>query len=198
MRFKTLGAALALASGFVLNASAWAADADRGAMLGNTCLGCHGPAGSSTGPATPSIAGFSQESLVDIMNQYKEDARPSTVMGRIAKGYTDEEVKAVAAFFAAQKMQYHEQAGVDAARAEKGAALHEKYCEKCHEDGGKIDDGSSVLAGQMKPYLEFSVADFQSGAREMPKKMKKKVDDLLENEGPDAMGDLVHFYASQK
>ena len=36
-------------------------DAARGARVAYTCLGCHGPAGSSVGPATPTIAGMQPE-----------------------------------------------------------------------------------------------------------------------------------------
>lgn len=199
MQRKTLGTALTLAGSLVLSATAWAGDADRGAMLGNTCAGCHGTLGASTGPATPNIAGFQKDTLVDIMKAYKSDERPSTIMGRIAKGYSDAEIEAMSAYFAAQKPVFHPQEGVDAARAEAGKGLHDKYCEKCHEESGRIDDaGSTILAGQMLPYLTFSIEDFNSGAREMPKKMKKKMEDMLEKEGPESLHNIVHFYASQK
>jgi cytochrome subunit of sulfide dehydrogenase len=37
------------------------------------------------------------------MQGFRSGARPATVMDRIAKGFTDEEVKAIADWFGAQK-----------------------------------------------------------------------------------------------
>jgi cytochrome c553 len=37
------------------------------------------------------------------MTEFRSGARPGTVMGRIAKGFTDDEIKAIASWFAAQK-----------------------------------------------------------------------------------------------
>jgi sulfide dehydrogenase cytochrome subunit len=42
------------------------------------------------------------ERLVTTFNAYKSGALPATIMHQIAKGYTDEQVKAIAAYFAAQ------------------------------------------------------------------------------------------------
>ncbi len=195
MPHKTLSTALILAGSLAFSAtSAFAADP---AMLGNTCAGCHGTNGSSVGPATPSIAGVAKETLVEAMKAYKSGERPSTIMGRIAKGYTDEEFAAMGEFFAQQKLVTHKQE-FDAAKSKAGAKLHDKYCEKCHEDGGrKDDDGSGILAGQWMPYLTYSFEDFTSGNREMPKKMKSKLDDLVKKEGAAGLDNVVHFYASQ-
>jgi sulfide dehydrogenase cytochrome subunit len=36
------------------------------------------------------------------MKEFRDDSRPSTIMGRIAKGYTDEEIAAVARYLSSQ------------------------------------------------------------------------------------------------
>jgi sulfide dehydrogenase cytochrome subunit len=119
-------------------------------------------------------------------------------MGRIAKGYTEEQFTTMAEFFSKQTLQVSAQEA-DEAKAKAGAKLHEEYCEKCHEEGGKKDeDGSSILAGQWMPYLQFSFEDFENGNRESPKKMKKKVDDMLKEHGKESVEQVIHFYASQK
>jgi len=196
MPHKTVGTALLLAGSLVLSStSVLAADP---AMLGNTCAGCHGTNGASVGPASPTIAGMTKETIVEAMQKYKSGERPSTIMGRIAKGYTDEEFEAMGEFFSKQKYVAAEQT-VDADKAKTGAKLHKKYCEKCHEEGGKIDDeGTSILAGQWMPYLTFSMEDFTSGAREMPKKMKRKLDKMVKKEGQAGIENIIHFYGSQK
>ncbi|MCG8122907.1 MAG: cytochrome c4, partial [Candidatus Thiodiazotropha taylori] len=62
--------------------------------------------------------------------------------------------------------------------------------------GTSPDDDSGILMGQLVPYLEYTMADFKSGEREMTKKMKKKVNQLLKKEGDAGIDALNHFYAS--
>ena len=71
-------------------------------MLADTCAGCHGTDGASTGPATPSIAGMSEEYMVESMEAFKSGERPGTVMGRIAKGYSEPEFRLMGSYFAKQ------------------------------------------------------------------------------------------------
>ena len=175
-----------------------AAATPSGEMLGNTCAGCHGTKGVSNGPATPSIAGLSKEYLLESMEEFQSGERPATIMSRIAKGYTEDEIKAMADYFSGQTFVAAKGQFVDAAKAKQGAKLHKKYCEKCHEDGGKMDDESGILAGQWSSYLHYSFADFVSGKREMPKKMAKKVEKLHVKHGDEAFEQLVNFYASQQ
>lgn len=167
--------------------------------LANTCAGCHGTDGNSTGPATPSLAGISSEYFIEAMMDYKNpEGRYSTIMSRIAKGYSEEEIKLMADYFTQQKMQRRDQE-FDKKQAKAGAKLHKKYCEKCHEDGGRSsEDDAGILAGQWMDYLYFTMDDFTSGRREMTKKMKKKVKKLQKNKGAEGMTQLIHYYGSQK
>jgi cytochrome c553 len=77
---------------------AYAADAPPGAT---SCTGCH-PAAKADTPV-PSLKGRDAAQTVAAMADFKAGKRPSTVMDRIAKGFTDDETKAIAAWFAAQK-----------------------------------------------------------------------------------------------
>jgi cytochrome subunit of sulfide dehydrogenase len=166
-------------------------------MLGFTCAGCHGTDGNSNGPATPSIAGISKDYFIDAMVAYKKGERPSTIMTRIAKGYSDGDIKKMAGFFATKKFKAGNQKA-DNKAAKRGKKLHKKYCEKCHEDGGaSSEDDAGILAGQWKPYLQYTLIDFRAG-REMPKKMKKKMKQLHKSKGDKGVADLLEFYASRK
>jgi sulfide dehydrogenase cytochrome subunit len=166
-----------------------------GQALAFTCAGCHGTDGSSVGPSSPSIAGMDPEVFIDAMQGYKFDERNSTIMNRIAKGYNEEQIKSMAWFFAKQTLQVSPQKH-DAELAKLGAKLHEEYCEKCHEDGGKPGD-SGTLAGQWMPYLHYTMDDFIDGRREYPRKMKRKVDAAIKAEGEQAIQALIHYYGSQ-
>ena len=50
-----------------------------------------------------SLAGVSQEDIVKKMQDYKTGRRPATLMHQISKGYSDDQIQAIAAYFAAQK-----------------------------------------------------------------------------------------------
>jgi sulfide dehydrogenase cytochrome subunit len=189
---------LIVLGGLAVSGNSWSGTASA-LDLANTCAGCHGTDGSGFGPATPSLAGVSTEYFIDAMNSYKDpEGRNSTIMSRIAKGYTDEEIKLMAGYFSKQKMVRQAQT-FDAKKAKAGAKLHKKYCEKCHEDGGRSsEDDAGILAGQWVEYLQFTMDDFKNGKRDMPKKMKKKVKKLEKKKGAEGMTQLMHFYGSQK
>jgi sulfide dehydrogenase cytochrome subunit len=188
---KTL--ALLFGSGLLL-ATAHASATPTATMLADTCAGCHGTDGASAGPATPSIAGNSETYMVDTMMAFKSGERPSTVMGRIAKGYSDGEIKLMASVFAKQPIAITSQK-LDADKVAAGEKLFGKNCEKCHDKyGGLADDDSGILASQWLPYLQHSMEDFRAGSREMAKKMKKKVDKLSDDE----LDALLQFFASQQ
>ena len=94
--------AATLASGFALSALAQGADPNLGRNLAAACANCHGTNGASQ-PGMPSLAGRERSYLAQQMQDFKTGKRPATVMHQIAKGYTDEQVEAIAAYLSAQK-----------------------------------------------------------------------------------------------
>jgi sulfide dehydrogenase cytochrome subunit len=185
--------ALILGSGLLLGAGQLSA-APTASMLGDTCAGCHGTDGVSMGPAAPNIAGLSETYFTDTMLAFKSGDRPATVMGRIAKGYSEEEIKLMAGFFATKPMVSTGQK-LDPAKVVAGEKLYSKNCSKCHDEYGSLaDDDAGILASQWLPYLTYTMVDFKAGTREMPKKMKKKVDALSDAE----LEALLQFFASQQ
>lgn len=70
-----------------------------GPLLAQACLGCHGP-GAAGQYGVPTIAGRPAPELVAQMTQFRANERPGTIMGRIARGYTSEEIAAVATYLA--------------------------------------------------------------------------------------------------
>ena len=119
-------------------------------------------------------------------------------MGRIAKGYTEDEIKLMAAYFSNQKLAFPAQT-YDSESAERGRKIHERHCDKCHEDEGRYaEDDTGVLAGQWIPYFIYSMTDFREKHRDMPKKMKKELDEIDENLGDKAYQNLADYYASVK
>ena len=166
-------------------------------MLANTCAGCHGTGGVSTGPAIPSIAGLEEEYFVEVMNGYKSGERAATIMDRMAKGYSDSEIEAMAAFYSAKKFQPVRQTSAGP-KAMRGSKLHHEYCEKCHENEGRNPE-DIVLAGQWMPYLLWTMEDFAVGRSKIEeKKMAKAMENMLAEHGSGSLMDLTHFYGSRK
>ena len=198
MKTKPALSALLIAGGFAFSMSVMA-ETPSPSMLGNTCAGCHGTNGNSHGPATPTLAGASKDYIIEAMEYYATGERASTIMGRIAKGYTKDEVKAIAEFFSKQKFIPAKGQEFDPKLAKKGAKLHDKYCEKCHAEGGtSSEDDAGILAGQWIPYLKYTLADMQAGKSHVPKKMKKKLKKLHKKAGDAGIEQLMNFYASRK
>jgi sulfide dehydrogenase cytochrome subunit len=92
MRRAALGLALAL-----MVPTAAAAQAP---LAAQGCLGCHG-AGGEGAAAIPALSGRPVAELSAAMLAFRANERPGTIMGRIARGYTDAEIAALAAHFAA-------------------------------------------------------------------------------------------------
>jgi len=68
------------------------------------CAICHGTEGRvpANAPVIP-LAGLPRQHIADQMRAFRDGKRPATVMHQIAKGYTDAQIDALAAWFAAQK-----------------------------------------------------------------------------------------------
>ena len=100
-RIRTMAACLALAlpaAGTLaqpvdpLQARSWA----------GACANCHGTNGNAQAGNEP-LAGMKREDIVQKMQDFKNGRKPATVMHQLAKGYSDEQIAAIAGWFAAQK-----------------------------------------------------------------------------------------------
>ena len=176
--------------------------------LVKACTHCHGKAGASSESDVPIIGGYSVEFLVNNIKAYREQERacPDTKyrngpdkgktsnMCQVAKKLNDSDIRQIAVHFSKQKFVRAKQQ-FDPALAAKGKEIHEVYCEKCHSDGGtQAKDDAGMMAGQWMPYLRQAFDEFVTGKRPIPKKMKRKLDEIT----PEDMDALVHYYGSQQ
>ena len=67
-----------------------------------SCSGCH-PVGATTASSVSRLYGRDANDIVNAMAGFRGGSLPGTVMNRIAKGFTDDELQAIAAWLAAQK-----------------------------------------------------------------------------------------------
>ncbi len=100
-RHALIGAAAALAllpafgqSPSPLQVRSWAA----------TCANCHGTDGRAlAGEASTRLAGMQKELMLSHLNAFRSGQRPATVMHQLVKGYTPEQIDAIATYFSQQR-----------------------------------------------------------------------------------------------
>ncbi len=101
MKLSHIAAAFCLAG---MAASAAAADPHLGRNLAATCANCHGTNGKAVpGSGMDALAGMEKEKLLQKLKDFKSGIKPATIMHQISKGYTDEQMDLIAAYYAAQK-----------------------------------------------------------------------------------------------
>jgi cytochrome subunit of sulfide dehydrogenase len=89
-----------LASLVCATSGAVAQDAQK---LAAPCAICHGTEGRAVIKDVVPLAGLPREHIASQMRAFRDGQRPATVMHQIAKGYSDAQIDAMAAWFSAQK-----------------------------------------------------------------------------------------------
>lgn len=80
---------------------AQAAEPELPRNLAATCANCHGTGGRSVG-GMAKLAGEPRERLLAKLRAYATGEEPSTIMGQIARGYSEAQLALIAGWFAAQ------------------------------------------------------------------------------------------------
>lgn len=98
MAAALLGAGI-LATGMLATGVAQAQAVDEASVLAGSCANCHGTQGKSPG-SIPSIAGMPYRVLAAQLAAFKANEVPNTtIMNRLARGYSDEQLDALARYF---------------------------------------------------------------------------------------------------
>jgi cytochrome subunit of sulfide dehydrogenase len=72
------------------------------AYLASSCTNCHGTQGKAAN-GMPSLAGLKADYIVEQMKAFRDGKRQATIMHQLSKGYTDEQIAAMAQYFSTQK-----------------------------------------------------------------------------------------------
>jgi sulfide dehydrogenase cytochrome subunit len=167
--------------------------ADKIDEMAETCNGCHGGNGVSENSSVPSIAGQPESYLKKVLLEWKTGVRHSETMVSLIKGYSDEQIGALAAHYAkkpwtpvAQKLD---------ANLVKLGENPARRCAACHGDTGISHDGETPhLSGQWAEYLEMDALKFRDGSMTASdQRMNKAVKKLSVQE----LKAVAAFYASQ-
>lgn len=92
-------AALASASGWV---QAQPMDPLQVRSMAASCANCHGTQGIAEA-GNESLAGVNRDELLKKMLDFKTGKKPATIMHQLSKGYSDEQLAALASYFSALK-----------------------------------------------------------------------------------------------
>ena len=136
------------------------------------CAACHGADGNSPLPMNPSLAGQHPEYLFKQLNEFKSGSRNNAVMMGMVAGVSAEDMRNLAAYYAAQKPS--ETAAKDKDLVAQGRKLFRggnvatgvTACAGCHSpNGAGIPSQYPRLAGQHPEYVVAQLKAFRAGER---------------------------------
>lgn len=155
-----------------LGAQIVAAGTTRGAVA---CARCHGYDGASDGSgAFPALAGQSSYYLTKQLLQYASGERQNAIMGSIAKGLNQDEIQAVAQYYANAKPPAIARHATSSDLVAQGrqfalsgdASARVQNCISCHGPNGEGQPPSvPFLAGQYGAYIKLQLVMFNKGYR---------------------------------
>jgi cytochrome c553 len=139
------------------------------------CAACHGENGVPTDPKTiPTIWSQQQSYLVKQLHDFRSGDRDNPIMSPIAKGLAQEDIRKIAAYFAAKG--WPAQHAAASAPPPNGIA----QCRSCHQPNFEGGPPAPRLAGLSYEYLVAAMRSFAAGERtnngDMPKFMHALTD----------------------
>lgn len=162
-----------------------------GKAAAEACGGCHGSAGISATPGTPSLIGFGEKYFVAAMNAYRSGQRKHELMQSIAASTGEADVRNLALHYALQEPAPAQTAVKGNAAAGKAAAA---ACVGCHgEQGVSSNPANPSLAGQDAEYFVSAMRAYKDGTR-----AEETMKLAAGNVGDSAITDLAAYYAGQQ
>jgi cytochrome c553 len=139
------------------------------------CAACHGENGVPTDPKTvPTIWGQQQSYLVKQLHDFRSGDRDSPIMSPIAKDLAQDDLRKIAAYFAAKSWPASGPAQPAAAASAPPSGLAQ--CQPCHQPNFEGGPPAPRLAGLNYDYLVAAMRGFATDARtnnlDMPKFMQ--------------------------
>ncbi len=140
--------------------------------INNVCAACHGADGNSAITLNPKLAGQHPEYLEKQLTEFKSGKRANAVMSGMAAGLSEQEIKDIAAYFAAKKLTLGQAtkngAGSLGEKIYRGgiAATGVPACAACHSpNGAGLPKQFPRLGGQHADYTLAQLKTFRTGER---------------------------------
>jgi cytochrome c553 len=186
-------AALAVACLAVSGASALAATSIQERFA--ACMACHGAAGGSTQPLTPSLAGQPSFYAITQLFLFRAGRRSNEAMTAQASAMSDDDLRAFSDLIGKLPPPPAPSANViEPQRMARGAVLAQQHrCAACH--GVDYAGGQQVarLAHQREDYLAKALTEFRSGKR---LGYTSAMSEALVGIEPEALQDVAHYLAN--
>ena len=178
---KTVSTAILLAGG-VTSSALMASETAPAAATGNAsageakagviCVACHGPQGNSIVPMWPKVAGQHPDYIFKQLTDYKAGNRENAQMSPMAAPLTEQEMRDLAAYYAAQTQT---PGAADPALAELGEQIYRAgnpqngvpACSGCHGPAGMGINLAKFprISGQHADYTKQTLTHFRAGER---------------------------------
>lgn len=141
------------------------ADVEAGRRKAGPCAACHGPGGNSANPAYPSLAAQVPIYTYYQLLQFRDRRRVNEQMSPMAANLTDADMKDIAAYYAAQKLESKAKSP-DPSRAPQGGLVAARnHCGSCHMPDYAGQKHIPRLAGLEYDYLVKQLRGFKTGER---------------------------------
>ncbi|HEY7742825.1 MAG TPA: c-type cytochrome [Burkholderiales bacterium] len=138
-------------------------NAAAGKAAAAACAACHGEAGVSVNPATPSLAGQDAQYFAVAIRTYADGSRKDDAMKGPAAALDERATQDLAAYYATQQPQRPK------VRKPLSTAELAARCDRCHGvNGNSTDPRLPAIAGQRLDYLERVLHAYRTGARKSP------------------------------
>lgn len=171
MKASQIGVIVLALSGLI-SFTANAADVEAGKAKSAACAACHGADGNSSNPMWPSLAGQHATYIYKQLADFEAGRRANASMSGMVAGLSDDDMKNLAAFYAAQSPK---PVGFDGELIAMGESIYRggiaetgvAACMACHSPSGKGNGpaGWPSLKGQYPEYIVAQLQAFKQGVR---------------------------------
>lgn len=156
------------------------------------CGSCHGADGNSPQPGTPSLAGQPALTITNQMIYFRERLRQSELMTPMARGLSDAEIQALAAWYADQPLEVPDEEA-DAELMSRGRALAQQHrCASCHRSDFSGHEQMPRLANQREDYLIQAMQAYREHSRGGP---DTTMIEVMRDISDDEIQALAHYLA---
>ena len=139
---------------------------DSGRRKAEPCGACHGPAGNSSIPTVPSLAGQPAIYLHWQLVLFRDGRRKDPQMAPLAAPLTDADMAELSAWYAAQKPVSLPRVSLTPSQAAAGRALAERhFCFACHGTALEGREYAPRLSALHLDYLTSQLRRFKAGTR---------------------------------
>ena len=157
------------------------------------CLACHGAAGASVVPETPSLGGQPEFYLTVQMLMFRDKLRVSEPMNAAMQGFSDDDLRNLAAYLTRLPPPKSPVGAIDAERTKRARAVVEQHrCNFCHQGNYAGEKNVPRLAGQREDYLIKAMREYKNNTR---RGWDASMADVLYPVTDDEIRDLAYFFA---